>query len=98
MKESKTITLDFPLTRGEQTITDISVRKPMSGELRGLALADLLQMRVDALVQVLPRITSPILTEADVRGLDPADLMQLGAEVAGFLLTRAAREPAFPTA
>ncbi|MGU5688925.1 MULTISPECIES: phage tail assembly protein [Aeromonas] len=87
MKKS-TITLDTPIQRGETTITELNVRKPQSGELRGLNLTDILQMDVNALTKLLPRITSPVLTEAEASALDPADLMQLGQEVAAFLLPK----------
>jgi hypothetical protein len=84
----KTITLDTPIQRGEQTINEISVRKPMAGQLRGLNMTDILQMDVNALSKLLPRITSPALTEADISAMDPADLMQLGQEVAAFLVPK----------
>lgn len=45
----KTVTLDNPIQRGEQTISDIVVRKPMAGQLRGLNMTDILQMDVNAL-------------------------------------------------
>jgi hypothetical protein len=86
-----TITLDTPLTRGEQTIDSIQLRKPKAGELRGCSLSDLAQLDVAALGRLLPRISEPTLTTADVDNLDPADLMKLGAEVVGFLLPASAR-------
>lgn len=92
--DDNTITLDEPLTRGDQSITAITVRKPDSGALRGLSLVDVLRMDVDALRKLLPRITDPTLTEADVAKLDPADLMQLASKVTGFLLTKAAKQEA----
>ncbi|WP_421318826.1 phage tail assembly protein [Aeromonas veronii] len=82
------VTLDTTIQRGETTITEISVRKPQSGELRGLNLTDILQMDVNALTKLLPRITNPALTEAEASALDPADLMQLGQEVAAFLVPK----------
>ncbi len=85
-----TITLDQPLIRGEQTISEISLRRPTSGDLRGLALANLAQLEVNTLVKLLPRISTPTLTEADVSKLDPADLLEIGAEVAGFFAKRGA--------
>ncbi|SMC24245.1 Phage tail assembly chaperone protein, E, or 41 or 14 [Andreprevotia lacus DSM 23236] len=91
------VDLDTPIIRGEQRIEKVTVRKPGSGELRGVALASLLQMDVDALHTVLPRITDPLLTKQDVANLDPADLVQLGSEVAGFLVPKAARPDASPT-
>lgn len=81
-----TITLDTPIKRGDQTITAVSLRKPNSGELRGLNLTDLLQMDVQALHRVLPRISTPMLTEADVSNMDLKDLLACGSMVAGFLL------------
>ena len=80
------ILLDTPIVRGEQTITEITLSKPGAGALRGTQLASLMQMDVAALITVLPRISDPTLTEQDVRQLDPADLLQLGLEVAGFLV------------
>ena len=92
------IVLETPLKRGEQEITEIQVRKPQSGELRGVSLVDLLQMEVTALQTVLPRITTPTLTPFDVGQLDPADLLQLAGAVSHFLLPKAARELASPAA
>lgn len=94
---TKTVTLDTPLKRGEQSITSVTLRKPNSGELRGLNLTDLLQMDVNSLKKVLPRITSPIITEQDVDNLDPADLVDLGSNVALFLVKKANQEQPSPT-
>ncbi|HKT28810.1 phage tail assembly protein [Dyella sp.] len=96
-KTTATITLEEPIQRGTTTITDVTVRKPKSGELRGTQLVNLLHMDVAALEVILPRITQPTLTKADVANLDPADLTQFGVEVSGFLLTRANRE-GYPSA
>lgn len=80
------VTLDTPITRGETTIREVTVRKPAAGELRGVSLTELLQMEVTALTKVLPRITDPALTEQEVGRMDPADMLQMGTEVSGFLL------------
>ncbi|MCK4151989.1 phage tail assembly protein [Ralstonia pseudosolanacearum] len=96
-KQTATVTLDTPITRGEQTISAITVRKPGAGELRGVSLMDLMRMDVTALHAVLPRITTPTLTTADVSRLDPADLTQLGLEVTSFLLTKAQKLDSFST-
>lgn len=91
MSKSNTITLDQPIKRGDSEITEVELRKPVSGELRGLTLTDLLQMDVNALQRVLPRISTPTLTEMEAAALDPADLLQFGSMVAGFLLPKAAQ-------
>lgn len=89
------VDLDQPIKRGEQTISKIQVRKPGSGELRGCSLIDLMRMDVSALHVVLPRITTPTLTQHDVSRLDPADLTQLGTAVTSFLLPKSAKEESF---
>lgn len=86
------ITLDTPIIRGEQKIEQVTLRKPMSGELRGVTLSDLAQMDVLALRKVLPRISAPSLTDHEVGRMDPADLFQCGLAVASFLLQKSAKE------
>lgn len=87
----RTVTLDTPIVRGEQTIASLQLRKPRSGELRGLSLVDLGQLKVDALHEILPRITQPGITKAEAANLDPADLLACGAEIGGFLLQKSQR-------
>lgn len=94
MSQPKNVPLDNPIIRGEQTITAIELRKPESGSLRGVTLTDLLQMDVNALITVLPRISNPTLTAQEVARMDPADLLQLGSEVAGFLLPKSLKAEA----
>ncbi|WP_372450166.1 phage tail assembly protein [Paraburkholderia aspalathi] len=84
-------TLDTPVVRGNQTIERVTLRRPKSGELRGVSLSDLVSLDVSALSRVLPRISSPTLTEQDVANIDPADLVQLGGIFAGFLMTKAVK-------
>ncbi|RAH37532.1 phage tail assembly protein [Halomonas sp. SL1] len=88
---TETVELDSPIQRGSQTVTELQIRKPKSGALRGVALTDVLQMQVDALTKVLPRITEPALAEAEIRDMDPADLVQCGGVVSGFLLPAKAK-------
>ncbi|RKU01818.1 phage tail assembly protein [Burkholderia sp. Nafp2/4-1b] len=87
--DPNTHTLDTPLVRGTQTITQVTLSKPSAGALRGTSLAALVNLEVDALRRVLPRISTPTLTEADVTLMDPADLVALGGIFAGFLMPKA---------
>lgn len=91
-----TITLDEPIKREGGNITTISLRKPKSGELRGLQLVDLLQLDVNALQKLLPRITEPSITEQEARRLEPSDLVQLGTEVVLFLAPKDKLEDSQP--
>lgn len=92
------ITLETPIVRGEQRIESVTLRKPVSGELRGLALADLLRSDVAALQVLLPRISTPTLTSADAAALDLADLAAIAGEVLGFFMSRAERAALSPSA
>ncbi|WP_139843056.1 phage tail assembly protein [Janthinobacterium sp. GW456P] len=62
-----------------------------AGALRGISLIELANLNVSALQILLPRITEPTLTAHDVANMDPADLLAVGAEVAGFLASKADR-------
>jgi hypothetical protein len=84
-------TLDTPLARGSQTISAVTLRKPKSGELRGVSLSDLVSLDVGALSKVLPRVSTPTLTEQDIANLDPADLVMLGGIFVGFLTPKAVK-------
>lgn len=91
---SEPVELDTPIRRGAQEIAAVQIRKPNSGELRGLNLVDLGQMHVDSLIKVLPRLTVPAITPIEAAQMNPADLLACGAEVASFLLTKRARQEA----
>jgi len=84
----KVVELDTPILRGKTEITSVIVRKPQSGALRGTRLQALLDMDVNALITVLPRITNPALTTAEINEMDPADLVSLSVEVVTFLLKK----------
>ncbi|MDP2128175.1 MAG: phage tail assembly protein [Pseudohongiella sp.] len=83
-----TIELDTPIARAGKPITHVDLRKPLAGALRGVTLVDVMQMDVMALTRVLPRITTPALTDSDIRAMDPADLVQLGAALSDFLTAK----------
>jgi hypothetical protein len=86
---NKTITLNTPITSGDQTISAITLRKPSVSAMRGIATYELLRMDTDTLIRLLPRISEPTLTTAHINQMDCADLIHLGATVSSFLLTRA---------
>lgn len=90
------VTLETPIIRGDQTIDRITLRKPAAGELRGVALADLIKSDVAALHVVLPRITQPTLAAHEVSQLDLVDLAAIAGEVVGFFMTKADRAALSP--
>lgn len=87
----ETILLTKPIPR-TPPITEIQLRRPNSGELRGLNLANVLQLEVDSMVILLPRITIPSITKQEVEQLDPSDLLQLGGGISRFFLPAEASE------
>lgn len=94
LADDNTVILDTPIHRGTTTINNITLRKPNSGELRGVSLSELLQMDVNSLVKVVPRISSPTLTAIEVTSMDPADLFAIGTKVSGFLLQKSMKTDA----
>jgi hypothetical protein len=94
LADDNTVVLDSPIRRGVTTIDRITLRKPSSGELRGVSLVELLQMDVASLIKVVPRISSPTLTAIEVSGMDPADLLALSSKISGFLLQKSAKTDA----
>jgi hypothetical protein len=95
IKNEKTVTLDTPIKRGKTEITEVVLRKPQSGALRGVRLQALMEMDVNAVMTVLPRVSAPALTAQEVNEMDPADLLALSVEVVTFLLSKSALS-AFP--
>jgi len=94
LADDNTVILDTPIRRGTTSIDSITLRKPNSGELRGVSLADLLQMDVNSLIKVVPRISAPSLTAIEVTSMDPADLVALSTKITGFLLQKSAKTDA----
>ncbi|STG65309.1 tail E family protein [Escherichia coli] len=67
----KTVQLDTPIMRGKTQITEIVLRKPQSGALRGTRLQAIMDMDVGAMMTVIPRISTPTLTAQEMAELDP---------------------------
>lgn len=88
------IALETPIKRGESEITSLVLHKPNAGQLRNTSLRALLDMEASAIAGVVPRICEPKITPAEAQILDPADLLQLGAAIANFLLPTAAKNAA----
>lgn len=89
-KTEVTVKLDSPIKRGDTTITEIVLRKPQSGALRGTRLQAVMEMDVASMMTVIPRISTPTLTSQEMSDLDPADLSAMSIEVVLFLLPKSA--------
>lgn len=88
-KQTSVIVLDTPVKRGDTLITEITITRPQSGAYRGISFVDLLNMQYDALLKVLPRVSTPTLTENELaNSVDAADLIQMGGALISFLVPK----------
>lgn len=88
----RVVKLETPIKRGDTEITEVTLRKPLAGALRGLNLRDLVNCDATAVMELLPRITTPSLIKAEIDKMDPVDLGNCAGEVVYFLAPRQVRE------
>ena len=79
----KPITLKNPIKRGDKEINKVTIREPKGGELRGVSLGDFSELNVDVILKVLPRVSTPALTEQEGEGLRLMDLVSIGFAMMG---------------
>lgn len=84
---SDPIALAQPIKRGKTEVKEITLRRPGSGELRGLKLADLVQGDVSSVIRLLPRISQPTLVDQEAAAMDVYDLTNCADQIAIFLQT-----------
>ncbi|WP_409161188.1 phage tail assembly protein [Pectobacterium sp. B2J-2] len=84
-KNDNVVTLETPIQRGETAIDTITLIKPTTGTLRGVSLAAVANSDVDAMIKVLPRMTVPALTEAEITRMELPDMIAIAGKVIGFL-------------
>ncbi|MBD2783685.1 phage tail assembly protein [Xenorhabdus sp. DI] len=85
---SKSITFSAPMNLANgKTITEVEITDTMKqvGALRGLKLWDVMTSDVNALITLLPRVTHPRLSEADVATMPVQDFTLLAEAIATFL-------------
>lgn len=80
MNDVKTVALSRPL----ENVSIVEIREPKAGELRGLKIADLVQLDVGAMATLLPRISN--LRARDMENLSTSDLTNLFTETLGFFV------------
>lgn len=79
------VTLCKPVQIDGKPVTEITVRKPSTGELRGLSLVDILTMDVSAMIKLLPRITQPPLSAEQIsKEIEPEDFTDLASKTVLF--------------
>lgn len=78
----KQIKLSTSIKRGEKEITEVLLREPKSGELRGLQLTSVFQMDTGTMLNLIPRISD--LTPDELVALPIRDFTKLCVETLGF--------------
>lgn len=76
------VMLKKPIKRGDDEITEINLREPDTGSLRGLEMFSILRMDINTHRQLVPRISDITANEFDM--LKPSDLVAVQTEVVGF--------------
>lgn len=89
----KTVTLLYPIKIDGKTVKELKIRKPTAGELRGINLMDIGQMKTETIVTILSRVATPHLTQEQAFSLDVADLGEAAATVWSFFDRGAATPP-----
>lgn len=87
----QTVELEEPILMGNIRISSIDIRKPSVHALKGIRVADILNGDVSSICSLLPKVSTPALTQAQVNELEPADIVQLGAAIIYFLQPKSVR-------
>lgn len=81
----KTVKLPTPIKIGDTEITEVALREPRAGELRGLEVVSLLRMDYASTRTLLPRIC-PQLTANVIDDMSPRNLLAIQTEVVDFFV------------
>lgn len=81
-----TIQLETPITTASGEKTELRFRRPLSGDLRGLAIGKLGQFEYDEIRRLLPRISLDGLTVEVVDQIDVADQLEIAGAISDFLV------------
>ena len=91
--ETETVHLKTPFKQGDKKVKSVLIRKPLGGDLRGCLLANLVQMDVESVARLVPRISEPLIDEATFYSLDAADITSIAIAVTGFLVGESIQQP-----
>ncbi len=81
------VSLLEPIERESGPVTELTLRKPRAGEMRGLSLKDLMNADVGAVITLVPRIADPFITDHEAAMLSAEDIAEIGGTIVGFFMT-----------
>ncbi len=81
-----TIKLNTTIKQGKEghEVAELTLRTPCAGDLRGIKILDVIEMKEEAFEALLPRIVSPAITSLDVSKMQLDDLINIIQHVQGF--------------
>lgn len=80
-------TFDTPIEQAGQSIKKVRLRRPVTGDLRGLKLFEIMQSDINTMIRLLPRITEPALAPDTILALPVADMTGLSGRVISFFIS-----------
>ena len=86
---TKTVKLARPVEREGSKVAEVTLIEPNAGAMRGLKLANVMQMDVTAMLALIPRITKPVLETHELEQMGSRDFLQLSQEAVLFFVTPA---------
>ena len=85
LKSSK-VTFKDPIPYGDNPLKEITLRPPTAGDLRGVNIDGIGSMRVEELMTLVPRISTPAVTAAQLNELSARDVTKLFHSVQPFFI------------
>ncbi|WP_019646968.1 phage tail assembly protein [Novispirillum itersonii] len=85
-----TVTLHDPIPYGSGTLAELKIRRPTTGDLRGVKTVLMQDADFGILQDILPRISMQPLTAQHVASISLPDGLELMAVIAGFFARRRA--------
>ena len=79
------VTLNQPIKIGETEVTELDLRQPTGGDLRGLKIIEVLQGDVDSIATLVPRIATPVITPNHIKETSMSNIVTIQGVLVGFL-------------
>lgn len=80
----KTFAFTTPLKFGDGTLSEIKMREPCAGDLRGIKMLELHDGDVTSAITLASRICTPFVSVPQLSAMTPYDALQLYASVVDF--------------
>lgn len=88
-----TVTLHDPIAYGSGTLSELKLRRPTTGDMRGVKTVLMQDADFGVLLDILPRISLQPLTAQHVASISLPDGMELMTVIAGFFARPRADTP-----